>query len=206
MSHLSEILLKLDTIHHSDDFITQLSSKLDTYLDLLTKWNRAYNLTAILKREDMISRHILDSLAILPWINGTRVLDVGTGAGLPGLIIALARPDLSVTLLDSNGKKIRFLQEAKRVLAITNVEIIQKRVQDYQTYESFDTIVSRAFSQISDIIKLSKHLIANNGIWLAMKGLVPIDELGCIDDSYQVKSYKVPNLNGNRCCVIIRNK
>ena len=101
------------------------------YLTLLHKWNQAYNLTAVRDMKAMVTRHLLDSLAILPWLHGTRILDVGTGAGLPGIPLAIARPDLHVVLLDSNGKKARFLQEAKRALALSNVDIVQTRVENY---------------------------------------------------------------------------
>ncbi|KTD20874.1 glucose inhibited division protein B GidB [Legionella lansingensis] len=176
------------------------------YLLLLNKWNRSYNLTAIRDLDTMVTRHILDSLAIIPWLKGRRVVDVGTGAGLPGIPLALYNPQLQVVLLDSNGKKIRFLEEAKRALAINNIEIVQSRAENYHPHQGFDTVISRAFSDLAQMIKWTSHLIGNDGIWLAMKGRYPETELASIHLPYQVKSYLVPGLDGERCCVIISNR
>lgn len=175
------------------------------YLQLLYKWNQAYNLTAIRDPEEMVSRHLLDSLAILPWVNGTRLIDVGTGGGLPGIPLAIALPDCHIVLLDSNGKKIRFLNEVKRALKLDNVEIIQSRVENYRPLEGFDTITSRAFSDLSQMIDWTTHLIATNGIWLAMKGHTPESELAAIKYPYQVKPYTVEGINEARCCIILEN-
>ena len=175
------------------------------YLNLLHKWNHAYNLTAIRDINDMVRRHVLDSLAILPWIKKNRVLDVGSGAGLPGIPLALALPELQVVLLDSNGKKIRFLQEAKRVLSLANVEIVQSRVENYRPSHGFDTVTSRAFSNLEQMIKWTQHLIAADGIWLAMKGRYPEEELAAIHHPYRVEAYTVAGTDGDRCCVIVDN-
>ncbi|MDP1604966.1 MAG: 16S rRNA (guanine(527)-N(7))-methyltransferase RsmG [Legionella sp.] len=175
------------------------------YLFLLDKWNRAYNLTGVKDLESMITRHLLDSLAISPWIFGTRLLDVGAGAGLPGIPLAIANPELRVTLLDSNGKKTRFMQEAKRVLKLDNIEIIQNRVENYHPTDAFDTVTSRAFSDLAQMICWTKHLIAVPGKWLAMKGRFPEAELAAIQHDYQIKTYSVPGLDGERCCVLIDN-
>lgn len=175
------------------------------YLLLLDKWNRAYNLTGVKDLDAMVTRHLLDSLAILPWIYGTRLLDVGAGAGLPGIPLAIANPSLQVTLLDSNGKKTRFMQEAKRVLKLDNVEIIQNRVENYHPAQAFDTVTSRAFSDLAQMICWTKHLIAVPGKWLAMKGRFPEAELVAIQHDYQIKTYSVPGLEGDRCCVLIDN-
>lgn len=175
------------------------------YLSLLQKWNRSYNLTAIRDMDVMITRHLLDSLAIAPWIHGKRLLDVGTGAGFPGIPLALIQPALQVVLLDSNGKKIRFLQEVKRTLAIDNIEIVQTRAENYHPSLGFDTVTSRAFSDLAQMLQWTNHLVEANGIWLAMKGRYPETELASINLPYQVKSYTVPGLDGERCCVIIEN-
>ena len=175
------------------------------YLSLLHKWNRSYNLTAIRDMDVMVTRHLLDSLAIAPWIRGKRLLDVGTGAGLPGIPLALIQPDLHVVLLDSNGKKIRFLQEVKRALTIDNIEIVQTSVENYHPSRGFDTVTSRAFSDLAQMLKWTNHLVETNGIWLAMKGRYPETELASINLPYQVQSYTVPGLDGKRCCVIIEN-
>ncbi|MBA2652972.1 MAG: 16S rRNA (guanine(527)-N(7))-methyltransferase RsmG [Tatlockia sp.] len=176
-----------------------------TYLELLQKWSKAYNLTAIRDLDTMVTRHILDSLAILPWVRGKRVLDIGSGAGFPGIPLALANPDLELFLLDSNGKKIRFLEELKRTLQLPNVELIQSRVENYHPSFDFDTLTSRAFSDLAQMIKWTEHLISKKGIWLAMKGRNPETELRSIHHPYQVNHYAVPGLEGERCCVIIEN-
>ncbi len=176
------------------------------YLSLLYKWNQAYNLTAVRDMESMVTRHVLDSLAILPWVKGPRLLDVGTGPGLPGVPLALANPELQVVLLDSNGKKIRFLQEVKRALLLDNVEIVQTRVESYQPIKPFDTVTSRAFSELQHMLNCTEHLIATDGIWLAMKGRQPEAELAHINRSYQIESYTVAGNDGERCCIIIENK
>jgi 16S rRNA (guanine527-N7)-methyltransferase len=175
------------------------------YLNLLQKWNQAYNLTAVIDIEAMVTLHILDSLAILPWVHGERLLDVGSGPGLPGVPLALARSDLQVVLLDSNGKKIRFLQEVKRVLALDNVEIVQMRVENYHPSSGFDTVTSRALSELETMIDWTRHLVAPKGIWLAMKGRRPDAELMPIHYSHRIETYTVPGLHGERCCVIINS-
>ena len=176
------------------------------YLTLLHKWNQAYNLTAVRDMKAMVTRHLLDSLAILPWLHGTRILDVGTGAGLPGIPLAIARPDLHVVLLDSNGKKARFLQEAKRALALSNVDIVQTRVENYHPAQGFDTVTSRAFSDLQQMLVSTHHLIAKNGIWLAMKGRHPEAELVNVTRPYKIEQYTVAGLDEERCCVIVQNK
>ena len=176
------------------------------YLNLLHKWNQAYNLTAIRSFEDMITHHLLDSLAIMPWIQGPRLLDVGTGAGLPGIPLAQAMPSLNVVLLDSHGKKIQFLREVKRTLSLSNVEIVQTRVETYHPSSGFDTVTSRAFSTLESFIHWTHHLISTEGIWLAMKGRYPDAELEAIQNPYRVETYSVPGVIGERCCVIIDNK
>jgi 16S rRNA (guanine527-N7)-methyltransferase len=203
MIELKSSLLAIPHISHDDDFISSLQDKISAYLTLLDKWNQAYNLTAIRDKDMMISHHILDSLAIMPWLNGEKIIDVGSGAGLPGIPLALARPDLKIFLLDSNGKKARFLQEAKRVLNLKNVEVIQSRVEDYNPSFNFDTVISRAFSSIDNMLDKTNHLLADKGIWLAMKGQRPDSELSNIKNSYQIKSYPVAFVDGERCCVIL---
>jgi 16S rRNA (guanine527-N7)-methyltransferase len=185
--------------------LVSLINPLLDYLHLLSKWNTAYNLTAVRDPESMVSKHILDSLAIIPWIKGDRILDVGTGAGLPGIPLAIAKPELQFALLDSNGKKIRFLNEVKRQLGLKNLEIVQIRVENYHPAQGFDTVTSRAFSSIEQMIHWTQHLIAKNGIWLAMKGRYPDAELSMIHQKYRVEEYRVRGIDGERCCVIIDN-
>jgi len=176
------------------------------YLTLLQKWNRAYNLTAIKNRDDMITRHVLDSLAIAPFIQGKNLLDVGAGAGLPGVPLAINNPDLQVVLLDSNGKKVRFMQEVKRALKLDNIEVIESRVEQYHPVSLFDTITSRAFSDLNQMLNWTNHLLDPHGIWVAMKGRYPEAELQAVKLPFKVHDYTVPGLEGERCCVIIHNK
>jgi 16S rRNA (guanine527-N7)-methyltransferase len=176
------------------------------YLQLLHKWNHAYNLTAIRDQKTMVSRHLLDSLAIIPWIKGARVIDVGSGAGLPGIPLALAMPEAHIVLVDSNGKKIRFLQEVCRALSLTNVEVHQTRVENYHPTQGFDTVISRAFSELDQMIHWTRHLLSPQGIWLAMKGRYPEMELTNLQYPSRVESYQVMGIDGERCCVIIDNK
>ncbi|AUH71461.1 glucose inhibited division protein B GidB [Legionella sainthelensi] len=182
-----------------------ISASLSDYLFLLNKWNSTYNLTAIRDVEVMVGKHILDSLAILPWLKGNRIIDVGTGAGLPGIPLALAQPEINFVLLDSNGKKTRFLNEVKRQLNLKNLEIVQNRVENYHPTKGFDTVLSRAFSSLGQMIQWTHHLIADKGIWLAMKGRFPDLELNDIKQNCTVKSYSVAGVDGERCCVIIEN-
>jgi 16S rRNA (guanine527-N7)-methyltransferase len=185
--------------------LTSLSEPLLHYLSLLDKWNSAYNLTAIRDLKSMVTKHILDSLAVLPWIQGMRILDVGTGAGLPGIPLAIAQPEKQFVLLDSNGKKARFLLEVKRALALKNVEIVQFRAENYHPEQGFDTVTSRAFSSLEQMIYWTQHLIADHGIWLAMKGRYPDEELSALKKDYRVERYKVTGIDGERCCVLIDN-
>lgn len=191
--------------------LAQLSIERDSqdymaYLLLLHKWNRAYNLTALKNVDSMVSRHLFDSLSILPWIKGSHILDAGSGAGLPGIPLALSLPNSHFVLVDSNGKKTRFMQTAKRALQLDNVDILQTRLEGFEPPIKFDTIVSRAFSDLSKMIRLTQHLLAPNGQWLAMKGRYPKDELEKIDKPYEVKHYTVFGMEDEeRCCIIIRS-
>ncbi len=168
------------------------------YVELLYKWNRTYNLTAIEEPEEMLRRHVLDSLTVLSYIKGTRCLDVGTGPGLPGFILALAQPEKHWVLLDSNQKKIRFLRHVKAELQIQNIEIVQSRVEDYINKQPFDTVICRAFAPLSRILKLTSHLITKDNQLLAMKGRQAdeeVSELGKHNFLIEVK--KLPNIDEN---------
>lgn len=175
------------------------------YLSLLEKWNKVHNLTAIRDFPSMITHHLLDSLAILPYIKGPRLIDIGSGAGFPGIPIALLNPLFTIVLLDSNGKKTRFLQEVKRVLQLKNIEIVQVRAEIYSPTSAFDTVMSRAFGSLGNMISWTQHLIEPSGQWLAMKGHVPTEELTALTHSYHVEMCRVPGLDEQRCCVIINN-
>jgi len=174
------------------------------FIDELVKWNKAYNLTAIREPELMLTHHILDSLSILPFIHGKRCLDVGTGAGLPGLILALARPDTHWVLLDSKIKKIRFLHHIMREFGLKNVGIAHSRVESYQADQSFTTIVTRAFSSLAKFCEMTTHLKGIDCHLLAMKGEYPVPELAEVASlSVQVQKLAVPGLNAERHLVII---
>ena len=175
------------------------------YLRLLEKWNRAYNLTAVREIEQMVPRHLLDSLAALPWLKGPRIIDIGTGAGLPGIPLAVARPDLSFTLLDSNAKKIRFVTQAAHALGLKNVAVVRERAEKFQPEEKFDTLVTRAFAAIPDMLIATRHLCALGGRFLALKGVPPREELAALPGGYrtEVQALDVPGLEAARHLIII---
>jgi 16S rRNA (guanine527-N7)-methyltransferase len=177
-------------------------AKLIDYVQLLAKWNRVFNLTAIRDPLEMITRHILDSLVVVPLIKGPRVLDVGTGAGLPGIPLAVALPEFKIVLLDSVAKKTRFLVQVIGELKLNNVIVETRRVEKYQTQELFDTVISRAFSSLAEFIAVAGHLCRrNDGILLAMKGHSPQNELAALPPGYHLKDVvrlTVPDLNEER--------
>ncbi len=179
--------------------------KLLDYLALLQKWNKVHNLTAVRDPEEMVTLHLLDSLAVLPYVKRGRLLDVGSGAGLPGIVLALANPDLSVSTLDSVGKKASFMRQAKAELGIANLEVIGGRVETYKSEYKFDTIISRAFSEVSDFIRLTRHLLREGGEWLAMKGVYPHEELAQLKGiDFEVMELNVPGLSARRHLVFLR--
>ncbi|WNB76074.1 16S rRNA (guanine(527)-N(7))-methyltransferase RsmG [Methylomonas koyamae] len=173
------------------------------FIDLIEKWNKAYNLTAVRDPLEMVSLHILDSLAILPYLHGSRVADIGTGAGLPGIPLAICRPDCHFTLVDSNSKKTRFVQQAVLELKLKNVEVVHGRVELLQPAELFSTVLCRAFASMPDILQLTGHLLAEDGVLLAMKGQQPIGELAGIGAEYQVIPLAVPGIDAERCLIRI---
>ena len=187
------------------DLAAPVRKKLLNFLELLEKWNRAYNLTAVRDPEQMVPRHLLDSLTVLPYLQGPRVLDIGTGAGLPGIPLALARPDLDFTLLDSNAKKTRFATQALHELGLKNVAVVQERVEKFHPETKFDTLIARAFASIPDMLAASRHLCAPRGRFLVMKGVFPQEELAAVTDGYQaeVKALRIPGLDAARHLVIL---
>ena len=177
------------------------------YCDLISKWNKTYNLTSVDDPEQMVSLHLLDSLAVLPFLPGGRVLDVGTGAGLPGIPLAIARPVQNFVLLDSNGKKTRFLVQASGQLGLDNIEVVNQRVESYQAPELFDVIISRAFSSLEQFLSTCDHLLAPGGQFLAMKGKLPEDELQQLPAGIQLVSsveLKIPGLDAERHLLMLR--
>lgn len=172
--------------------------KLLAYLQLMLKWNRAYNLTAIRDLDNMIVRHLLDSLSILPYIDASPILDVGTGAGLPGVPLALCLPDYQFVLLDSNGKKTRFLTQVKIELGVENIEIIHSRVETYQAREPFAIITCRAFAALNTILERTQHLVTSESRILAMKGKEVMPELAEGYCQTAAHSLQVPWLDEER--------
>ena len=147
------------------------------YLALMTKWNKTYNLTAIHEPDRMLTHHILDSLVVLPHVGAGPLLDVGSGAGLPGIPLAILRPELQVTVLDASQKKCGFMQQAAIELKLPNVTVVHGRVEEFRPSGGFPQVVSRAFSDLSEFVRLTRHLLADGGEWLAMKGLYPHEEI-----------------------------
>lgn len=141
--------------------------RLAGFIELLVRWNRIYNLTAVRDPAEMVGRHLLDSLAVAPWLQGSRVLDVGSGAGLPGIPLALTHPALHFTLIDSNGKKTRFMNQTRAALALSNVTVVQVRVEDFQPSQAFDCLLTRAFARLDRLLALTGHLCKPDGRILA---------------------------------------
>ncbi len=208
-------------INYPDNWLSQLMAGLEqmgleispeqqerllAYLALLMKWNQTYNLTAIRNPDEMVARQLLDSLSILPLVRGKRVLDVGTGAGLPGIPLAICMPEAEFTLIDSNGKKTRFVQQAKMELGLDNIEVHQARIEGFNAASRFDTITTRAFAALPRIVDLTKRLLADDGMLLAMKGAVPENEIfeirvaGAEVDVIELH----PPLSGERHAILIR--
>jgi 16S rRNA (guanine527-N7)-methyltransferase len=177
------------------------------YLELLVRWNAAYNLTAVRDPDAMIERHLLDSLAVAPFVRGDSLADLGSGAGLPGIPLAILEPARQHVLIDSNGKKTRFLREAVRTLELTNVRVEQARVEDARG--QFDCITSRAFATLEEMLNLGGHLLAPDGVWLALKGLLKKDEILGVPAGFviaEVRALSVPGLGAARHVVIIRRE
>ncbi|MBT4929117.1 MAG: 16S rRNA (guanine(527)-N(7))-methyltransferase RsmG [Cellvibrionales bacterium] len=176
--------------------------KLLKYLELLQRWNKAFNLTAIRDPLQMVRLHLLDSLAIHPYVQGLKsIIDVGTGPGLPGIPLAILNPEINFTLLDSNGKKTRFLFQAINELKLTNASEINHRVEAYQPNQLFDAVISRAFSSISDMLNQCDHLVSDQGCFLAMKGKKPDSELSQMSKAYkviEVSEVNVPLIDSER--------
>ncbi len=180
----------------------QVEQLLD-FIRLIEKWNKAYNLTAIHGREDMVRLHLLDSLAIASFIEGKRVIDIGTGAGLPGIPLAICLPEIKFTLLDSNAKKTRFVQQAILELKLENAAVYHQRVENYKPEQLFNTATTRAFASLSDIVKLTAHLLDKDGVLLAMKGQKPEAELAQVNAKTTLIPVNVPGCEAERCLVKI---
>ena len=185
----------------------QQSDKLLTYVDLLNKWNKVYNLTAVRDPQKMISRHLLDSLSVLSFIHGVSWIDVGSGGGMPGIPLAILCPDKKFVLLDSNGKKTRFLTQVKIELALVNIEVLTSRVERASFASPADGIISRAFSDLASFTQLTKHLGDRETRWLALKGQYPADELQSLGADFRLESecrLNIPGCSGERYLLILR--
>jgi len=175
------------------------------YLGLLEKWNKTYNLTAIHEPERMLTHHLLDSLIIAPQVGAGPLLDVGSGAGLPGIPLAIARPGLRVTLLDASQKKCGFMRQAAIDLKLSNVTVTHARVEDFRPADGFPQVVSRAFSDLSEFVRLTRHLVAPGGEWLAMKGLYPHEEIAQLKGARVTRDVplRVPGLDADRHLILM---
>jgi 16S rRNA (guanine527-N7)-methyltransferase len=182
--------------------------RLLAYLALLEKWNRTINLTAIRERERMVTQHLLDSLSVLPFLGPQdhRLADIGSGAGLPGIPLALARPELHVTLIEPNQKKVAFLRQAKLELGLEGVEVLGRRVEDVPVGAGFDVVISRAFADLPDFVKVGERLVASSGRLIAMKGVVPYEEMARLPAhaTATAEPVAVPELAATRHLIVVR--
>ncbi|CAX62126.1 MULTISPECIES: 16S rRNA (guanine(527)-N(7))-methyltransferase RsmG [Erwiniaceae] len=195
-------LLKAATISLSD----QQKNQLVGYVEMLHKWNKAYNLTSVRDPEQMLIRHIMDSIVVEPHLQGSRFIDVGTGPGLPGVPLAIVRPDAHFTLLDSLGKRIRFLKQVQHELKLVNIEPVQSRVEDFPAEPPFDGVISRAFASLNDMLNWCHHLPGEKGQFYALKGVVPDDELATLPAGFavdRVVKLAVPQLEGERHLIVV---
>ncbi len=185
----------------------EAQQKLLAYLSLLQKWNKVYNLTAVRDPLEMVTLHLLDSLSILPFVNSKNILDVGSGGGLPGIVLAICKPELQVTTIDTVQKKVIFMRQVKGELSLDNLTPVHARVENFKPDVPFEAVISRAFSEISLFLQLTKHLISENGQWLAMKGVMPADELAGLPLApAQVIALKVAGLDAERHLLIFNNQ
>ncbi|MBU2112249.1 MAG: 16S rRNA (guanine(527)-N(7))-methyltransferase RsmG [Gammaproteobacteria bacterium] len=176
------------------------------YVKLLDKWNSAYNLTSVRDPQDMLIKHVMDSLVVAPHLTGERFIDVGTGPGLPGVLLAIYYPQKQFTLLDSLGKRIRFLNQVKLQLKLDNIHPLQSRVEDHQPEQGYDGVISRAFASINDMLSWCRHLPGTNGRFFAMKGAAVQEEIAALPDFVKVAAVQplaVPQLQAQRHLVIL---
>ncbi len=205
MDNCREILqqgLQTLEIAYSEDQLEALLA----FLSLMIKWNKAYNLTAIRDPEEMARLHLLDSLAIMPYLKGDRIADIGTGAGLPGIPLAIFFPDKQFTLLDSNAKKTRFVQQAALELKLNNVNVEHSRVERFKPHTLFSSVIMRAFAQLDKIISLTRHLYADDALLLAMKGQNYQQEIDLMSESCTMIPLTVPGVDAERVLISIEMK
>ena len=206
-AHLATLLAQgLDALNI--ELSADQQQRLLQYVVLLNKWNKVYNLTAVREPERMIGLHILDSLAVLPHLgNPDRVLDVGTGAGLPGLALAIACPAIHITMLDSLQKKTTFVRQAIGELSLSNADVVCERVEQFKPAEKFDIVISRAFAELADFVNGAAHLMAEEGRMFAMKGQHPVDEIARLPARFEVEKtieLIVPQIEGQRHLLVIK--
>jgi 16S rRNA (guanine527-N7)-methyltransferase len=209
MNKNGEAILQRALNANGYDFSRTLTQQLLSYLELLGRWNEVFNLTSINDLEEQVWLHIIDSLSIGNYLHGSRVIDVGTGAGLPGIPLALTYPDKHFVLLDSNSKKTRFLTQVILELKINNIEVVHARCEDYKTANLFDSILSRAFSSIAVMLEKTRSLAAPDGQFLAMKGVYPQEELDALPSGFEllgVHKLIIKGLAAERHLVCIKRK
>ncbi|MEG3765797.1 16S rRNA (guanine(527)-N(7))-methyltransferase RsmG [Alteromonas sp. 14N.309.X.WAT.G.H12] len=183
------------------------AEQLVNYVLNMHKWNKAYNLTSVRDPEQMMVKHILDSLAVTPFITANKVIDVGTGPGLPGMPLAILHPSVSFTLLDSLGKRVRFMKQCAYELGLSNVSPVHSRVEEHIPESPYDIVLSRAFASLKDMLHWCQHLVDSSGVFLALKGQFPQSEIDEVSDHFQIESVselKIPDLIGERHLVTIR--
>lgn len=186
---------------------TEQQAKLVRFVEMINKWNKAYNLTSVRDPHQMMIKHILDSLAVKPYVEGQTVIDVGTGPGLPGIPLAIVLPETHFVLLDSLGKRVRFMKQCAHDLGIANIEPVQSRVEEHQPQQPYDCVLSRAFASLKDMLHWCSHLVDSEGKFLALKGQFPQEELDEVSNHYQITSINnlsVPELEGERHLVTIK--
>ncbi|SON51232.1 16S rRNA (guanine(527)-N(7))-methyltransferase RsmG [Vibrio tapetis] len=209
---MSALRLKLDQLIDQTDLEVNdhQRDQLVGYVEMLNKWNKAYNLTSVRDPQEMVVKHILDSIVVSPYLPGEDFIDVGTGPGLPGIPLAIMNPDKRFTLLDSLGKRIRFIKQVVHELGISNVTPVQSRVEDFHVEEGFDAVLSRAFASVVDMVEWCHHLPkAKSGVFLALKGMRPdteLDQLPSWCSVTNIKALKVPELEGERHLVTLVRK
>ncbi|EOV8088354.1 16S rRNA (guanine(527)-N(7))-methyltransferase RsmG [Providencia huaxiensis] len=203
LSKLNQLLAKTDI-----DLTEKQKQQLVDYVGLLVKWNKAYNLTSVRDPQQMLIRHIMDSIVVNGQLNGTRFIDVGTGPGLPGVPLAIVRPDSHFVLLDSLGKRVRFLKQVQHELGLTNIEPVQSRVEEYPAGNGFDGVISRAFASLNDMLSWCHHLPSKEGRFYALKGVIRDDEMA-LPEEFMIESItelEVPELDEQRHLVKISMK
>nr|WP_217509722.1 16S rRNA (guanine(527)-N(7))-methyltransferase RsmG [Hafnia paralvei] len=210
MTEDSSVQKQLDTLlaQAGISLTDQQKQQLLGYVGLLDKWNKAYNLTSVRDPKEMLVRHILDSIVVNPFLQGNRFIDVGTGPGLPGIPLAIVRPESHFTLLDSLGKRVRFLRQVQHELKLTNIEPVQSRVEAFLPEPPFDGVISRAFASLQDMLSWCHHLPKpESGRFYALKGVRPDDELSQLPNGVELVSVErlhVPTLDGERHLVILK--